>query len=244
MRCALVVMVAACAPSFAERVATRAEPAASALVVDVASGATLASAGDVDKVVLPLSLVKLYVAALWWQHGFGDDASVENILVHSDDRAGMLLAAELRRRVGEPTVVAELSALGLRIALRQGVDDVRWGETLSIGEHDVTVTLPAVAQFLRDLTRRHDPRLFAAMRACVERGTARGSAARLDGTRWHLGGKTGTGPAERTPHDGWFAGIAFEGDLPRYVIAVYEPGRGLGGGVAARLAADLVWFLG
>ena len=45
------------------------------LVTDVATGAVVASAGrgrDVGAPVLPLSTIKLYLAALWWEHDRGD----------------------------------------------------------------------------------------------------------------------------------------------------------------------------
>src|SRR5262249_10151125 len=46
-----------------------------ALVTEVATGAVVASAAsgrEIAAPVLPLSVIKLYVAALWWQHGLGD----------------------------------------------------------------------------------------------------------------------------------------------------------------------------
>ena len=65
-------------------------------------------------------------------------------------------------------------------------------------------------------------RLHAAMRDAVTRGTAK-SAAPLVPAGWHLGGKTGTGPfALGAPYDGWFAGLIFDSDRPRYTIAVYR----------------------
>ena len=63
---------------------------------------------------------------------------------------------------------------------------------------------------------------------------------RLAGTGWSLGGKTGTGPDVVGPtSNGWFAGVLFRGDEPRYTFAVFVERRGPGGGVAASIAADL-----
>jgi cell division protein FtsI/penicillin-binding protein 2 len=70
-------------------------------------------------------------------------------------------------------------------------------------------------------------------------GWERSAGARLGGGRWRLGGKTGTGPATASPHDGWFAGLIFDGTEPRYAIAVYIDRHGPGGGVAAGIAADV-----
>jgi cell division protein FtsI/penicillin-binding protein 2 len=82
------------------------------------------------------------------------------------------------------------------------------------------------------------------MKDTVARGTARGIAPKLAGTRWQLGGKTGTGPSEaRSSYDGWFAGLIFENAKPRYTVAVYIDGGGPGGGEAAWIAADLTSLL-
>jgi cell division protein FtsI/penicillin-binding protein 2 len=166
------------------------------------------------------------------------------------------MAVALRRRIGSERACAELRRYGLgeppgTLAL-DGVDDASWGETLSIGERRVRVTLLQVSRFLRAIGRgggglmKTDTaaRLQAAMKDTVARGTARGGAAALDGPRWQLGGKTGTGPAEAAPHyDGWFAGLIFDRGRARYTVAVYIDGRGVGGGVAASLAAALTGIL-
>jgi len=135
-------------------------------------------------------------------------------------------------------VLEELRGYGLTgLTLAPDADDLAWGRTLSIGEHDVTVTLREVADFLRTAPARA---LDRDLRAAVERGTAASVARRLDGTGWRLGGKTGTGPNVVGPtSDGWFAGVIFEGDVPRYTFAVFVEHHGRGGGVAASIAADL-----
>jgi len=152
--------------------------------------------------------------------------------------------AELRRYgLGSPPAALTLAA---------DAGDAAWGETLSIGERHITVTLDQVSQFLRavglggsDIPKPDTARrLQKAMKDTVARGTARSVAPRLAGTPWQLGGKTGTGPAKKSPRfDGWFAGLIFEGGQPRYTVAVYIDGGGPGGGVAASIAADLTRLL-
>jgi cell division protein FtsI/penicillin-binding protein 2 len=101
----------------------------------------------------------------------------------------------------------------------------------------VTVTPREVAEFLRTTPARA---LDADLRAAVTRGSAASVAKRLDGTGCRLGGKTGTGPNVVGPtSDGWFAGVIFEGDVPRYTFAVFVEHHGPGGGTAASIAADL-----
>src|SRR5262249_4591233 len=137
--------------------------------------------------------------------------------------------------------------LGDGLTLPEDADEARWGSALSIGEHDVMVTLPVVADFLRAIgggTKLLRPetqrRLQAAMRDAVERGSGKSAGERIGAGRWRLGGKTGTGPFGAEPHDGWFAGLIFEDSAPRFAICVYIERRGRGGGVAAGIAADVV----
>ncbi|HKE18124.1 MAG TPA: penicillin-binding transpeptidase domain-containing protein [Kofleriaceae bacterium] len=236
-----------------------------AVVRDVASGEVVAAFGagrDVDAPVMPLSVIKLYLAALWWDEGRGDGnfqdpragrVTVRDMLERGYDRPGIDMAVELRREVGSQRMLARLRRYGLgarpgHLALGSRDDDAAWGQTLSIGEERVTVTLRQVSSFLRAVgaggARVVAPdtalRMQRAMRGAVERGTARSAAPILRGSRWHLGGKTGTGPDKVGPtSDGWFAGLAFEGDRPRYAIAIFVEHRGPGGAVAASIAARL-----
>ncbi|HKD11479.1 MAG TPA: penicillin-binding transpeptidase domain-containing protein [Thermoanaerobaculia bacterium] len=215
------------------------------VVLDVRTGAMIASVGsgrDPSAPVLPLSLIKLYAAALWWDHGMGDGSfahsghgrvTVHELLVQGWDRPGAEMAIRIRRRMGATRALAELERLGLGRfpgALELGgASDVEWGETLSIGERRVLVTLPEVSRFLRAiglggvglLKTETAGRLQRAMREAVSRGSSRGADSSLAGTRWQLGGKTGTGPAEAAPNfDGCFAGLLFDGSRPRYTVAV------------------------
>ncbi len=247
-----LVALAACAHAspVATRIAARAEPDAKLVVLDVATGDVIATHGDIVTPVLPLSVIKVYTVHLWWQRGLGeqtfDGYPIDDILVQGYDRAGAALATELRNRVGARDVIAELQRLGVTVTLPPDADDQRWGTDLSIGERDLSTTLPEVAHALRALALGGDNatrRLLWALRATVERGTARGADAALAGTGWQLAGKTGTGPYESQPHDGWFAGLAIDHGRPRYAIAVYMPHRGAGGGAAATLAADVARIL-
>jgi cell division protein FtsI/penicillin-binding protein 2 len=116
------------------------------------------------------------------------------------------------------------------------------------------VTVGQISSFLRAIgsgARTIEPdtarRLQRAMRDAVDRGTAKSAAPILAGTGWHLGGKTGTGPDAEgrvgPTSDGWFAGFVFEGERPRYTVAVFVEKRGPGGGVAASIAARLARWL-
>jgi len=229
-----------------------------ALVTEVATDSVVASAAsgrDLAAPVMSLSVIKLYVAALWWDRGHGDGdfvvrdrhVTVHDMLVDGWDHPGEEMAIALRRELGGPAMLAALRSYGLDgLALPADADDARWGSALSIGEHDVQVTLAQVASFLgaiggssRLLAAETQRRLQSGMRGAVERGTAKSAGARLAGLAWQLGGKTGTGPFGAEPYDGWFAGLIFERGAPRYAIAVYIEHHGLGGGVAAGLAADV-----
>jgi beta-lactamase class D len=207
-----------------------------ALVTDVHTGAVVASV-DAERRVLLLSIVKLYVAAVFWDRGMS--ASLDDMLVDGLDRPGQVRAVELRAKFGGAAVLEDLSRYGLALTLPADASDAEWGETLSIGEKDVIVTLPQVSQFLRTIAKSKSEsarRLRSAMLECVKRGTARGGA-REAGPR--LGGKTGSGPATAKPVDGAFAGLIFAEGEPRYTVYVYVEGKGFGGGVAASIAATI-----
>jgi hypothetical protein len=214
-----------------------------ALALDVRTGAVVApvSAGrDVDRPVLPLSVIKLYLAAVWWDRGMG--GSLDDMLVDGLDAPAKERAVLLRKRFGGAAVLSDLRRYGLdSLTLAPDADDEAWGTTLSIGEEHVTVTLLQVSRFLRTIASAQSDtarKLQAAMRDCVLRGTARSVAPKQAGASWQLGGKTGTGPAGRKPFDGWFAGLVFLAGEPRYTVAVYVDGQGPGG-VAASLAAEI-----
>jgi hypothetical protein len=90
-------------------------------------------------------------------------------------------------------------------------------------------------------------KLQAAMRAVVERGTAKSVANVLADTGWQIGGKTGTGPGPNAPgpeSDGWFAGLIFDPQgNARFTTATFVKRGGYGGGNAAWISAELARFL-
>ena len=170
-------------------------------VVDVRTGEVVASAGlgrDAEAPVLPLSVIKLYAAAMWWDRDLGDGSfeeprvgrvSVHAGIAHGYDRPGKEMAVELRRKLGAAAVLAGLRRYGLgsppgALTLAADASDADWGDSLSIGERGMTVTLDQVSRFLRaiglggqglmksDTARRLDE----AMKDAVARGTARGVA--------------------------------------------------------------------
>src|SRR5204862_705867 len=118
---------------------------------------------DVAAPVLPLSVIKLYVAALWWDHGAGDGSlqepgvgrvSVHDVIALGYDRPGEQMAVILRRRIGAEAMLAELRRYGLgtrpaSLTLAADAGDAAWGDSLSIGEKNMTVTLDQVSRFLR-----------------------------------------------------------------------------------------------
>jgi len=81
-------------------------------VLDVRTGDVVASAGvgrDVAVPVLPLSVIKLYVAAMWWDRELGDGSleepgvgrvSVHDVIANGYDRPGKEMAVVLRRKIG------------------------------------------------------------------------------------------------------------------------------------------------
>ena len=235
-----------------------------AVVRDIETGRSVAAVGvgrEVTAPVLPLSVIKLYLAAIWWETGLGDGdfidprhgrASLHDVLVEGWDAPGAEAAVRLRRKLGTDRFLGALRAKGLgatpgTLTLSAESDDAAWGNCLSIGEQNVTVTFGQVAQFLGEIGKRSDDtgrRLRAAMLDAVTRGSASGVAPRMAGLDWQLGGKTGTGPAAAKPnYDGWFAGLIFERKRPRFAICVFVEGKDRGGGVAAGIAADLTRWL-
>jgi beta-lactamase class D len=227
-------MLAICAALLLQDLYRAAGATGAALVTDVRDGAVVASL-DADRRLLPLSTIKLYLAAVWWDRG--QPGSLDDMLVDGRDQPGKDRAVELRKKFGGAAILEDLGRYGLTLSLKPGASDAEWGETLSIGEKNVFVTLPQLSAFLRkiaDSPSESARKLRNAMLACVERGTARG--ARQAAPR--LGGKTGTGPAAAKPaFDGIFAGLVFVKGEPRYTVIVQADGKGLGGGVAASIAA-------
>ena len=78
----------------------------------------------------------------------------------------------------------------------------------------------------------------------VARGRAAAAAPRPGGAGWHRGGRPGPAKFPNRPDDGWFAGLAFDGQRrPRYTVVVYLQGGGPGGRMPAAIAAELTRVL-
>jgi hypothetical protein len=233
------------------------------VLVHVSTGERDGAALGIDAPVVPLSVIKVYVAAAWLEHGFGDvvvDCApsgghplrrmrVEDVLSSGCDSAGADMAVMLRRKLGAARVLQDLRRYGLdHVTLPPDASDAHWGAVLSLGEEEVTVTPRQVSAFLRAVGHG-DPQLFssrtahrlrAALDGVVQHGTGASIKDVLAGTRWHLGGKTGTGPGQCGDHcDGWFASLLSDRGEARYVILVFIQAKGLGGGLAARTAAAI-----
>ena len=166
---------------------------------------------------------------------------------------------------------------GAYTLLKAETNDSEWADTLSLGEKNFVVTILHISRFLQAVGNkglavplvarkvRDNPsftttttsrrmmqektalRLQAAMRDVVQRGSAQALAHTLDGTRWQIGGKTGTGPGMGSagpPYDGWFAGLVFDPQgRARFTVATYVRHGGPGGENAALISAELALYL-
>lgn len=217
--------------------------------------------------VAPLSVIKVYLAASWLEHGFGDYAvdcdgsasrpvrhmRVEDVLMSSCDSAGKRMAILLRRRIGAAAVLSDLRRYGIRdLTLRPDASDDEWGRVLSLGEQQVPATPAQISGFFaaiatgggKLLSAHTAERLESGLEATVERGTATAIKDSLAGTGWKIGGRTGTGPGECGDHcDGWFASLVSDRRRGRYVVLAFIRARGLGSGVAAHTAAAVAEYL-
>lgn len=99
---------------------------AATVMLDVRTGALLVAAAsnpetlNVTSTLLPLSTVKLLLAASWWDHGLpdtfrganGTQVSITEMLVSGDDNAGRETATKLRTSIGVESVLADLNRFG------------------------------------------------------------------------------------------------------------------------------------
>jgi hypothetical protein len=242
-------------------------------VRDVKSGRVLAHVSTssdtslgVDSPLAPLSVIKVYLAAVWLEHGYGSNpvacaasASkpirmlVEDVLISGCDSAAKEMATILRRELSAAVVLGDLRRYGLEdLTLKPDASDTEWGRVLSLGEEEVPVTPRQLSAFLqaigRDGANLVSPptasRLIKALDGVVQRGTATSIKNVLANTGWTIGGKTGTGPGDCGDHcDGWFASIVSDPHAAQYVVLVFIRGRGLGSGVAAHSAASVAEYL-
>lgn len=115
------------------------------VVQDVKTGSLIAVAAsnpaklDVMMQVLPLSTVKLMVAASWWDHGQPDDPqfadapkmSVAEMIVSGNDNAGRRIASALRETMGTETVLRDLERYGFQTSASSRTpkkDETFWAE--------------------------------------------------------------------------------------------------------------------
>jgi len=237
------------------------------LIQDVRTGSTIASVSVGDGANgLPLSVVKLLLMTLYWEHRDDAPASlapdVGRIIARGADDPGRRLALDLRRALGSRRLLGTLARLGFPGCTRTRIQDCTtlsaatpgpaWANSLSLGENGFRVTPHGLSRFLRIIgnggigprgervVRPSTARLLQqAMLETVRSGTASGVRERL-GTRGRMGGKTGTGPGGPRPYDGVFAGLIFDAaGTPRYTVVTYVRRGGPGGGVAAEISAEL-----
>ena len=221
----------------------------------------------IDSPVPPLSVIKVYLAAVWLEHGFGGTEvdcapsanrqvrhmPIDDVLISGCDSAAGEMAVILRQKLGASEVLRDLHRYGIEnLTLKPDASDSEWRRVLSLAEDQVKVTPRQLSAFMlaigqgggKLLSAVTAERLTAALEAIVQDGTASSIKDVLNNTGWHIVGKTGTGPGECSDHcDGWFASLLSDQHRPRYVILVFIQGRGLGGGLAARTAASTAQFL-
>ena len=263
--------------AFARRALRDADATGFIHVRDVSSGhvvahVTSAESGRkdslaMDSLVPPLSVIKVYLAAAWLEHGFGSTKVecapsankpvrhmlIDDVLISGCDSAAGEMAAILRHKVGASEVLRDLRRYGIKdLTLSPDASDSEWRRVLSLGEDQVKATPRQLSAFMLAISQGGGKlfsaatadRLTAALEAVVQDGTATSIKNALNNTGWHIGGKTGTGPGECGDRcDGWFASLVRDQHHARYVILVLIKGRGLGGGLAARTAASTAQFL-
>ena len=234
---------------------------------DVRTGAGILSVSVGDGASgLPLSVAKLLLAALYWEHRADLPASVapdmDRIVAQSADDPGRRLALDLHEALGSRLLLRDLARLGFPACTRARARDCttlaesspasRWAESLSLGEVGFRVTLSGLSRFLRMIGNggvgERGERVIGlatarllqqAMFRTVEAGTARRARDRLRGMG-RMGGKTGTGPAGSRPYDGIFAGLIFDNHgTARFTVVTYVRRAGQGGVVAAEISAEM-----
>lgn len=121
--------------------------------------------------ILPLSTVKLMLAASWLEHEDSIDPqfrknapNIHELLVQGRDEPGRQLALLLRRSIGSDAVLGDLARFGFPlcgsgkpgrplsmpacVSLTAQTSDADWASSLSIGETDITVSLEQLSGFL------------------------------------------------------------------------------------------------
>jgi hypothetical protein len=208
---------------------------------------------------LPLSTVKLLLAAIWLESGPpGSTASaataISDLVSQGSDADGKALAIRLRRSIGGAAMLGRLRRFGFpRCAsplatncttLTEDTPDRDWAEAWSLGETRFRASPSALRLFLsacanqglvgrsRIMSDETARTLLGAMRRTVTSGSAVSIRNSL-GALGAIGGKTGTGPGPTTdpPTDGLFAGLIFDRfGRPRYSFTTWARRAGRGGG--------------
>ena len=233
-----------------------------AMAVQEVKSGTIVSALDSDGPVLPLSVVKLFTAAIYLEHRgalpTGSAGDPGALVTYGSDDAGRQLALNLRHALGSATLLRDLERFGFPRCHRGVTDcttltpdagDAEWANAMSLGETDFRATPRGLSHFLRIIgnggaapgegggraMRPETARLLqSAMIDTVHFGTARGIRDRL-GVKGQIGGKTGSGPGGARLLDGIFAGIVFDrANIARYTVLTYVRSGGLGGGPRRR----------
>lgn len=167
-----------------------------------------------------------------WRAGMSPSRMVLRLPSDGDDAGWASLAVGEGVQLSPLHIARFLQAIGHDGLMRRSTVERRFAIQADTGQRIMST---ATAQSLR-----------AAMRDVVQRGTARGTASQLNGARWRLIGKTGTGTSHGSARvDGWFTGLLLdEAQVPRYAVVVIVHGRGPGSGAAAGIAAEVTRALG
>lgn len=171
---------------------------------------------------------------------------------------------------GNPAWARRMTPPPVRVRFAPRFTAHEWGQ-IAIGQGPVDVTPLGISRFLQAIgnngvmlnptleweriEERGDGRrimkpetsrkLQEAMLSVVDTGTAQVAKARLAGTGWDLGGKTGTADIANAPApDGWFAGLMYGPDhRARYSVVVYLRRGGQGGRNPARIAGEMTRWM-
>ncbi len=148
-----------------------------AVAQDVKSGAQLVSfssdSASAKPDFLPLSIVKLFLFASYWEHHAELPATItadpRQLIAEGSDSTGRHLALALRHSLGSRALLRDLNRFGFpRCTAIRAVDctslapdttDKDWADAMSIGESNFRVTLHRLSQFIATF-RRHIHQIF------------------------------------------------------------------------------------
>jgi hypothetical protein len=163
-------------------------------VRDVSSGRVLAHVTSaesnqgnglgIDSPVLPLSVIKVYLTAVWLEHGFGStkvDCArsanklvrrmlIDDVLISGCDSAAGEMAVLLRTELGASDVLRGLYRYGIEnLTLKPDASDSERRQVLSLGDDQVKITPRQLSAFMLAIGQGGDKLLSA---ATAERLTA------------------------------------------------------------------------